>query len=32
MQEAKNTQRALVRIGFDGTVNKLFRGPDADTR
>lgn len=32
MQEAKNTQRALVRIGFDGTVHKLFRGPDADTR
>ncbi len=32
MQEAKNTQRALVRIGFDGTVHKLFRGPNADTR
>lgn len=32
MQEAKNTQRALVRIGFDGRVYKLFRGPQADTR
>ncbi|MFO0940377.1 MAG: protein phosphatase 2C domain-containing protein [Pirellulales bacterium] len=32
MHEAKNTQRALVRIGFDGTVHKLFRGPEADTR
>ena len=32
MQEAKNTQRALVRIGFDGRVHKLFRGPQADTR
>ncbi|MBX3421854.1 MAG: serine/threonine-protein phosphatase [Pirellulaceae bacterium] len=32
MQEAKNTQRALVRIGFDGTVSKQFRGPEADKR
>jgi PPM family protein phosphatase len=32
MQEAKNTQRALVRIGFDGTVHKLFRGPEAESR
>ncbi len=32
MQEAKNTQRALVRIGFDGRVHKLFRGPQAETR
>jgi PPM family protein phosphatase len=32
MQEAKNTQRALVRIGFDGTVRKQFRGPQAETR
>lgn len=32
MQEAKNTQRALVRIGFDGKVHKLFRGPKAETR
>ena len=27
MQEAKNTARALVRIGYDGTVHKFFRGP-----
>lgn len=26
MQEAKNTARALVRIGYDGRVHKLFRG------
>lgn len=32
MQEAKNTQRSLVRIGFDGKVHKLFRGPEANTR
>lgn len=32
MQEAKNTQRALVRIGFDGTVHKQFRGPEAASR
>lgn len=32
MQEAKNTQRSLVRIGFDGRVHKLFRGPEAQTR
>jgi serine/threonine protein phosphatase PrpC len=32
MQEAKNTQRALVRIGFDGTVHKQFRGPNAEDR
>lgn len=32
MHEAKNTQRALVRIGFDGTVRKLFRGPNKETR
>ena len=32
MQEAKNTQRALVRIGYDGRVHKTFRGPDAQTR
>lgn len=32
MQEAKNTQRALVRIGYDGTVHKQFRGPEANTR
>lgn len=32
MQEAKNTQRALVRIGFDGKVHKQFRGPEAENR
>jgi PPM family protein phosphatase len=32
MHEAKNTQRALVRIGFDGRVHKLFRGPEAEKR
>ncbi len=32
MHEAKNTQRALVRIGFDGRVHKLFRGPEAESR
>lgn len=32
MHEAKNTQRSLVRIGFDGRVHKLFRGPEAQTR
>src|SRR5690554_5459584 len=32
MQEAKNTARALVRIGYDGTVHKFFRGPSAKER
>lgn len=32
MQEAKNTARALVRIGYDGSVHKFFRGPAADER
>lgn len=32
MQEAKNTQRALVRIGYDGRVHKHFRGPNAAER
>lgn len=32
MQEAKNTARALVRIGYDGSVHKFFRGPNADER
>ncbi|MFK7736611.1 MAG: protein phosphatase 2C domain-containing protein [Pirellulaceae bacterium] len=32
MREAKNTQRALVRIGFDGRVHKTFRGPKAESR
>jgi PPM family protein phosphatase len=32
MHEAKNTQRAIVRIGYDGRVYKQFLGPDAKTR
>lgn len=32
MHEAKNTPRALVRIGFDGRVHKYFRGPQAKER
>jgi len=32
MIEAKNTQRAVVRIGYDGRVHKLFQGPDAQSR
>lgn len=32
MQEAKDTQRALVRIGYDGRVHKYFRGPQAEER
>ena len=32
MHEAKNTARALVRIGFDGRVHKYFRGPQARER
>ena len=32
MHEVKNTQRALVRIGFDGRVYKTFRGPQAYAR
>lgn len=32
MHEAKNTARALVRIGFDGKVHKYFRGPQAEER
>lgn len=32
MQEAKNTQRALVRIGYDGRVHKYFRGSNAADR
>ena len=32
MHEAKNTARALVRIGFDGRVHKYFRGPQAKER
>ena len=32
MQEVKNTQRALVRVGYDGSVHKTFRGPQAYAR
>ena len=32
MHEIKDTQRALVRIGFDGSVHKTFRGPEAFVR
>jgi len=32
MQEAKDTQRALVRLGYDGRVHKFFRGPKAEER
>lgn len=32
MQEVKDTQRALVRIGYDGRVYKTFRGHQAYAR
>ncbi len=32
MREAKDTARALVRVGFDGRVHKTFRGPKAQER
>lgn len=32
MQEAKNTVRAVVHIGYDGTVHKQFRGTHAKER
>jgi hypothetical protein len=32
MQEAKNTPRATVHIGYDGRVHKLFKGPQARER
>lgn len=32
MEMVKDTQRALVRIGYDGRVHKTFRGPDARKR
>jgi PPM family protein phosphatase len=32
MIEAKSTQRAIVRIGYDGRVHKLFQGPKAQER
>ena len=32
MQEIKDTRRALVRIGYDGRVHKIFRGHQARER
>jgi len=32
MPEGKDTVRALVRIGYDGSVHKTFRGPQARER
>jgi len=32
MHQVKDTQRALVRIGYDGRVHKTFRGPLAKDR
>jgi len=32
MQQVKDTQRATVRLGYDGRVHKTFRGPDAAAR
>lgn len=32
MQEAKNTARAVVHIGYDGRVHKTFKGPQARER
>jgi len=32
MHEIKDTQRALVRIGYDSRVHKTFRGPKAQER
>ena len=32
MQEIKDTQRATVRIGYDGRVHKAYRGPMAKER
>jgi len=32
MPDVKDTNRAHVRIGFDGTVHKTFRGHEADKR
>ncbi|KXU36644.1 serine/threonine protein phosphatase [Cephaloticoccus primus] len=31
-EDRKDTNRALVRIGFDGTVHKTFRGSEAAER
>jgi tRNA A-37 threonylcarbamoyl transferase component Bud32 len=32
MEQVKDTLRALVRIGYDGRVHKIFRGPKAEER
>jgi hypothetical protein len=32
MQQVKDTQRATVRLGYDGRVHKTFRGADAEQR
>src|SRR5665811_2433204 len=32
MDQVKDTLRALVRIGWDGRVHKIFRGPEAKER
>lgn len=32
MPEVKDTRRAHVRIGYDGTVHKTFRGHEAEKR
>lgn len=32
LQDAKDTARALVKIGYDGTVHKFFRNKDANER
>ncbi len=32
MHEVKDTLRASVRIGYDGRVHKIFRGPKAEER
>ena len=32
MQEAKNTARALVKIGYDGSVHKFFLAAKAEER
>ena len=32
MDQVKDTLRALVRIGWDGRVQKIFRGPEAKER
>jgi hypothetical protein len=32
MEQVKDTLRATVRVGYDGRVYKIFRGPDAEKR